>query len=403
MKETLSLNPEFSRADLSEDEIRIAQEKISAIPEPFFSRYSPDFGNIRQWSGKYTDKKNIIIEGNGGSISTIRAFESCFGPDTDKNVHMLDTDDPDYLAWLCKVCPKEDTLLIVINRSGNSIQTISGYLALKDYDTLFITTSNSTLHELGKTLNVPTHHSDADEQPVSRFSSISEFHLIPAAIIGMDIEGIAYGAQSMYEKCRPDVAFADNPALQLALCLDKLEKMRYNEIFLSMYSKRVAGFFELITQLYHESVCKAGKGQTIYGGDAPENQHHTLQRVNSGRRDSVALFLTVGEYGHDQRMEVPTEARDIACRNIKLEKFGKVSMADIIHTEFEGTWKDTVEEGIPAIELQFSRITPGTVGMLIALLQYATYYSAVLRDVNPFDQPGVEKSKEYIFQLIAEK
>jgi glucose-6-phosphate isomerase len=403
MNEVFSLNSDFSRAALSEEEIKSGQEKVSALPEPFFSKYAPDFAAIRAIAAKHSDKRNILLEGNGGSISTIRAFESCFGPDTDKRVFMLDSDDPDYIAWLRKECPTEESLLIVINRSGNSLQTISGYLALQDYETVFITTTDSTLHKIGQAMNVPTYHTDAAEQPVSRFSSISEFHLIPAAIIGMDIEGITEGAQEMYARCRPHVAYADNPALQLALTLDKLEKSRYDEIFLSIYSKRVAGFFELITQLYHESVCKGGKGQTIYGGDAPENQHHTLQRFNSGKRNSVGLFLTVFNYGHDQQLPVPETIRDIPCRNIRLADFEKLSMSDIIHTEFEGTWKDTVEEGIPAIRLELGAITPQSVGQLVALLQYATYYSAVLRDVNPFDQPGVEKSKEYIFKLIAEK
>lgn len=403
MEKEFSLDLDFSGADLTESDISEAKENILKLDEPFFSKYSPDFEAIRNISEKYKDKKNIIIEGNGGSISTIRAFHGCFGQDIDKNIFMLDTDDPDYLAFLQKKCKVDDTLLVVINRSGNSIQTISGYLALRDYDTVFITTTGSTLFEIGKAMNVPTFHTEASEQPVSRFSSISEFHFIPAAIIGMDIEGITKGAQEMYAKCVPAVPFENNPALQLALHLDKLEKMRYDELFLSIYSKKIAGFFELIVQLVHESVCKNGKGQTIYGGDAPENQHHTLQRFNSGKRNSVGLFITVKNFQNDYEMEVPEAIKNIACRNISLEQFGKLSMSEIIHTEFQGTWKDTTEEKIPAINLQLREVSPATVGMLVAFLQYLAFYSSILRGVNPFDQPGVEKSKEYIFKLVEEK
>lgn len=403
MNEEYLLNLDFSQANLTEEETKAVEGKVKGLEVPFFAKYSPDFAAIKEIGKTYADKKNIIIEGNGGSISTVRAFSSCFTPDTGKNVFILDTDDPDYIAELKKKCSVEDTLLIVINRSGNSIQTISGYLLLQEYDTLFITTGGSTLCQIGEARKVPTCITSAEEQPVSRFSGISEFHLVPATIMGMDVEAITKGAQEMYAKCAPQSPLASNPALQFALHLDKLEKMGYTEIFLSIYSKKLSGFFELIVQLFHESVCKNGKGQTIFGSDAPENQHHTLQRFNSGRKNCVGFFITVENFKNDFQIEVPKEIKAIMCRNIDIATFGKLKAADIIHTEFEGTWKDTTEEKLPAINLRMKEVSPSSVGSLVAFFQYATYYSAMFRDVNPFDQPGVEKSKEYIFQLIAEK
>lgn len=403
MNEEYFLNLESSQANLTEEEIKIAEEKIKILEIPFFAKYSPEFESIKTVGKKYESKKNIIIEGNGGSISTIRALSSCFSPDTGKNVFILDTDDPDYIAELKGKCKVEDTLFIVINRSGNSIQTITGYLLMQEYETLFITTEGSTLFQIGEAMNVPTCVTSAENQPISRFSGISEFHLIPAAIIGADIESITKGAQEMYAKCSPQYPISSNPALQCALHLDKLEKLGYTEIFLSIYSKKLSGFTELITQLLHESVCKYGKGQTVYGSDAPENQHHTLQRFNSGRKNSVGLFITVENFQNDFKIKVPEEIKDIKCRNIDMATFERLSATDVIHTEFEGTWKDTTEEKIPAINLQLKEVSPAAAGMLVAFFQYVTYYSSILREVNPFDQPGVERSKEYIFQLVEEK
>lgn len=404
MEKEFSLNLDFSGADLTEEEIKTAENKIREFAIPQFAIYSPDFDIIKQIQEKYRDKKNIIIEGNGGSVSTFRGFLECFGRDSDKDVFILDTDDPDYIAMIRNKCKKEDTLFLVINRSGNSIQTISGYLALQDYDTVFITANGSTLFQIGEVQNIPLYDKTSEHPEFAgRFSGITEFGLIPAALLGMDTEGIYGGAKDMYAKCAPAIPFADNPALQLALHLDKLEKMRYDELFLSIYSKKITGFFELIVQLVHESVCKNGKGQTIYGGDAPENQHHTLQRFNCGKRNSVGLFITVENFQNDYEMKVPEAIKNIACRNISIEQFGKLSMSEIIRTEFEGTWKDTTEEKIPAINLQLREVSPATVGMLVAFLQYFTFYSSILRGVNPFDQPGVEKSKEYIFKLVEEK
>jgi glucose-6-phosphate isomerase len=404
MDKIYSLDLSFSKANLSPEEIEATKNKIEKLETPYFAKYEPNIETIEKIGEKYCDKKNIIIEGNGGSISTMRAIYSCFSDQTEQNIFILDTDDPDYIAEIKKKCPKKDTLFMVINRSGNNIQTISGYLAFKDYETIFITAQNSALHEIGIKHNIISYNTSTENpQMAGRFSGNTEFALIPAAIARINTKEIANGAKEMYAKCSPLTAFSENPALQFAAHLDKLEKIGYTEIFLSIYSKKLAGFFELITQLFHESVCKNGKGQTIYGSDAPENQHHTLQRFNSGRQNSAGIFITIENFKNNFSFKVPEDIANIECRNVPIKELEKLSMADIINIEFEGTWKDTVEKGIPAMHLRLRELSPATVGMLIAFFQYAAYYSAILREVNPFDQPGVEKSKEYIFQMVKER
>jgi len=404
MEKNLTIDIASSRVGFSSEEIAKIEAKPHDLPVPKFAIYQPDFEIIRKAREKYGNRKNFIIEGNGGSVSTLRGLLDCFLPATDKNVFILDTDDPDYISDLRKKCPVKDTLFVVINRSGNSIQTVSGYLALKDYETIFITARGSTLYQIGEKEGIALFDKTSEHPEFAgRFSGLTEFGLLPAAILDMDTKDIYEGGQEMYAVCAPSSPFSENPALQLAATLDKLEKINYTEIFLSTYSKKLNGFFELIVQLTHESVCKDGKGQTIYGGDAPENQHHTLQRFNSGRNNSVGIFTTVRNFQHDFALPVPEHIRDIQCRNISIGQFEKLSMQDIIRTEFEGTWKDTVEKGLPAIHLELLNLSARSVGAFIAFWQYATFYSAILREVNPFDQPGVEKSKEYIFQLAEKK
>lgn len=399
MEKTLTIDIASSRAGLSPEEIAAAEAAVRSLPLPPFAAYEPDSKAMRALGERYAGKKNIIIEGNGGSISTIRAYLSCF-PETGKNVFLLDTDDPDCIADIKRSFPIADTLLIVTSKSGESINALADYLALREYETVFVTGDKGALHEISQKEDIPVlRHPEIS----GRFSGITECALFPAVILGMDIDGIVRGAREMYGKCAPDSPFSENPALALAAALDKLEKMDYTEVFLSIYSKKLSGFFELITQLIHESVCKGDKGQSLYGGEAPENQHHTLQRFNFGRKNSAGLFVTVEDFEHDFPVSVPENLRGIRCRNIELEQLGKMTLSGILRTEFEGTWKDTLEQGIPAIRLGLKDISPETAGAFVAFWHYAAFYSAVLRGVNPFDQPGVEKSKEYIFQLVAEK
>lgn len=402
--ENLTLNVDLSRANLDQETIAAAEAKLNGAGVPHFAVYEPDLEEIRSIAERYAHKQFFIVEGNGGSVSSLRAFKTCFRSQTNKQVYILDTDDPDYIAYLKKICPREETLLLVINRSGNNLQTISGYLALRDYDTVFITAHGSPLHQIGEKHSIPTFNTtEENSEMAGRFSGNTEFALIPAALMDIDVEAISAGAKAMYAKCAPSVGFEKNPAYQAAVHLDKLEKLGYTELFLSIYSKQLTGFWELITQLLHESVCKNELGQTVYGGDAPENQHHTLQRFTSGRKNSVGFFITVKEFGQLLDFDAPEDIADIECRTVAISQLTQLSTADIIHTEFQGTWRDVTEKQIPALWLEVNRVTPHTVGELTAFWQYLAYYSALLRGVNPFDQPGVEQSKEYIFQLVKEK
>jgi glucose-6-phosphate isomerase len=196
------------------------------------------------------------------------------------------------------------------------------------------------------------------------------------------------------------VNLKNNPALQIALALDKLEKVGYIEMFLSIYSKKLSGFFELIKQLFHESVCKNELGQTIYGGEAPENQHHTLQRLISGRKNSLGFFITVKNNDYKENLKVEDDLKNIKCRNITLGDLNNISLDKIIKTEFQGTWQDVIDNNIPAIHLELEEISPRAIGQFMAFFQYTAFYSALLRGVNPCDQPGVEKSKENIFGIV---
>jgi glucose-6-phosphate isomerase len=193
-----------------------------------------------------------------------------------------------------------------------------------------------------------------------------------------------------------------NPTFALALSLAKLEKAGYTELFLSIYSKKLSDFAELIIQLYHESVCKNGIGQLIYGSEAPENQHHTLQRLISGRKNSIGFFINVKNPKHseDLKFEVEENLKDIKCRNIVLGNLNGISLAEIFSAEFQGTWQDVIDNNIPAINLEIEEITPHSIGELMAFFYYTTFYSALLRGVNPCDQPGVEKSKKNIFEIV---
>ena len=294
----LDLNNSTVNSDLQGYEEKI--KKIQNTPTPRFAKYVPNLERLKTLREKYQDKKNIIVEGNGGAISNFRGIYSALKEMSDKNVFLLDTEDPDYISELRNKCPKEETLVILTSKSGTRIQVLANYFAFADYPLLIITEDNDgTLNQIRKTKNLDVSFYPKVEI-TDRFTGLTESALTTAEITGIDSTNMIKGGQEMYKICSMNSKIEDNPALQFALALDKLENLGYTDLFLSIYSKKLSGFFELIVQLFHESVCKNELGQTIYGGEAPENQHHTLQRLISGRKNSVGLFFTVKNFSNKE-------------------------------------------------------------------------------------------------------
>ncbi len=423
---TLNLNLSHSTINLSSPEFKEKIEKIKNTPTPRFAKYTPDLDELKKLKIKYKNKKNIIVEGNGGAISNFRGIYSTLGEINDKNVYLLDTEDPAYIQELKKKCSSENTLVILTSKSGTRIQVLVNYFAFKDYPILAITEDNDgALNQIRKAKDLDVSFYPETEI-TDRYTGLTESALTTTEIVGIDAKKMIEGGKDMYTLCNINSTLKDNPALQLALTLDKLEKVGYTELFLSIYSKKLFGFYNLIVQLYHESVCKKELGQTIYGGEAPENQHHTLQRFISGRKNSLGFFITVKDFSKNlsldrcepslasetndtsessylsalPNLKVPDDLKNIKCRNITLENLNDLSLQDIIKAEFQGTWQDVIDNNIPAIHLELDDISPYTIGQFMAFFHYFTFYSALLRGVNPCDQPGVEKSKENIFGIV---
>lgn len=397
-----NLNLNHSTIDLFSPDFQEKINKIKNTPVPNFAKYTPNLANLKKLKEKYKGKRNIIVEGNGGAISNFRGIYGALGSSSNKIVYLLDTEDPDYICELKKKCDKKNTLVILTSKSGTRIQVLANYFALKDYPMLIITADNDgALNQIRKTKNLDVSFYPSVNM-TDRYTGLTESALTTAEIVGIDTKELVTGGKEMYKECNRKSEIGNNPALQLAITLAKLEKAGYTELFLSIYSKKLSGFIELIIQLYHESVCKNGVGQLIYGSEAPENQHHTLQRLISGRKNSIGFFITIKNPKHkeDLKFKVEESLKNIKCRNITLGNLDIVALSEIFSAEFQGTWQDVVDNKIPAINLELAEISPRSIGEFMAFFYYTTFYSAILRGVNPCDQPGVEKSKENIFEIV---
>jgi glucose-6-phosphate isomerase len=97
----------------------------------------------------------------------------------------------------------------------------------------------------------------------------------------------------------------------------------------------------------------------------------------------TAVFFTVGE---------PQAGGLKTSTGVPLER--------ALRFEYEGTRDTAAGEGIPNFTVELDGLSPREVGELLAFVQYAFgVYPALLRDVNPFDQPQVESSKQISREL----
>jgi len=378
---------------IESDNIEASEKDLSEKEVPNFAEYRPDLENIKE---KASDKEfeNLVVIGNGGSITTFRAYLYAFLPEVSKDIRLVTTMDPDYLNRLSRELDEQDTLVVPISKSGQTVGVIEALMFFmnRGYDVLPVTSDNNgALRTI-----VEEQGLDYIEHPDvgGRFSGATETALVPAALAGMDIDEIRAGAEKMYEDLSPE---KDNKAKKLALELYEAEKNGYTDVLTPFYSTRLFGFYPLFVQLMHETVCKEGEGQTVYGDLGPEYQHHTNQRMFGGENNIVPLFFRTETHEHAE-IKVPEGLEDIDIRGRKLGDLEQNSYSQALKSEYLGVKHAVDNEGRPNFTLTLDELSYGSAGELVAFMQYLAVYSGWLRGVDPFDQPDVEKSKEIGFK-----
>lgn len=358
-------------------------EDSVAVDEPDFATYTPDLDAVRE-KARHHEVDHLVVVGNGGSITTCRAFCGAF--DTDAEVHHVTTMDPDRLARVAEL-PQHETLVMPISRSGTTTGVLEAFLHLRDHGFPgFTVTGGGALGAIAEREGMDR----LDHPPLGgRFSGTAETGLAPAAFAGIDIEGIRTGAERAYDALAPGDA---NDAARLAAALHTAEQDGSDQVFAGIYPSRLWAFRDLLVQLFHETVCKEGAGGTVFTGDGPEFQHHTNQRLFGGPADVVPVFVRAERHGGGT-VRVPDDLADIDLRGRQLGDLEGEDLEDALHAEERGVREALEDAGRPHAVVTLPEITPGPVGELAAFLQYTAVYAAALRGVDPFSEPDVAASK----------
>jgi glucose-6-phosphate isomerase len=347
---------------------------------PDFAKVQPDF-NLEEIN---KDFEKLIVIGNGGSITSLRAHYYAFLEEADKELEIISTMDPDRLHEVHKHAEPENTLVMPISKSGSTIGVIESLMFFinKGYNFNPLTTPGSPLHKIAEKYD----RKILKHQGVGgRFSGLTNTGLAPAELLGIDSSRLREGGEEAYQNL-------SSKAAKTASALHKAEQKGFNEVLTPFYSSRMFGFYPLLVQLMHETVCKQGKGQTFYGDHAPEYQHHTNQRLFGGQKNVLPFFFRTTQ--RKQKIQIPSKLTGIQIKNKKIEDFNGENLSEALKAEYSGIRKALEDEKMPFIDLKLENSGYKAFGKLMAFMQMTAYYSAKIRDVDPLTQPNVEKSKK---------
>jgi transaldolase/glucose-6-phosphate isomerase len=305
--------------------------------------------------------RNCVLLGMGGSSLCPEVLRSSFGSAAGQpELHVLDTTDPGAIAQLTDRLDPRTTLFVVASKSGTTLETLSHLAHFWEWMTsagvldagrhfICITDPGSPLADTAR---------DRDfrqlfENPADiggRYSALSFFGLVPAAIIGIDIEAFLERAEHMRQQSQPGVPADLNPGLALGTVLGLLQRSGRDKVTI-LAPPRIAAFSLWAEQLIAESTGKEGKG-LIPIGDEP-----------------------IGEpvvYGDDRILTVLRLRDD--------------------DPDFDAEVGALRTAGIPGVTMQLDDLLD--LAAEFFRWEFATAVAGAALGIDPFDEPNVKESKD---------
>jgi glucose-6-phosphate isomerase len=350
--------------------------------------------------------KNVLVVGIGGSALGPQFVAKALGnAATDKlKPYFFDNTDPDGMdAVLAQIGDGlKETLTIVISKSGGTKETRNGMLEAKrayEAKNLQFNRHAIAITQIGSELDKFTKEPMwLDSFPMwdwvgGRTSVLSAVGLLPAALQGLDIQGLLNGAKIMDQVTRSKETLK-NPAAVLALMWYHAGNGRgAKDMVILPYKDRLELFSKYLQQLVMESLGKekdlngkvVNQGIAVYGNKGSTDQHAYVQQLRDGVNNFFATFIEV--------------LKDRNAKSMQVEP--GVTSGDYLSGFFQGTRRALFENGRESMTITVSDVSAQTVGKLIALYERAVGLYATLININAYHQPGVEAGKKAATAVIA--
>lgn len=314
---------------------------------------------------------SVVLIGQGGSTQAPMTLTKYNKPDSTRvTFKTLDSVSPVRVRAILSECDLRTTLVIQSSKSGGTIEPTLVMKAVRqilaetlDEDEVVkhlvaITDPGSDLEK--RALEEGWLRVFSGEPTVGgRYSALSVFGLVPAALVGMDVAALIESAAEAEKVCSDDSI--DNPAANLAAFLfDNCQKGRDKFSFYTPKRGRVLGLW--IEQLVAESLGKSGKG--------------ILPNIEV---DSLVLRKDKGD-------------RTVITYDTKTDLW-----------DDRQNFSHALEFLDPAIpRMNFKVFNVGDLAAHFVMWEYAIAMVGHLMKICPFDQPDVAAAKKEVLRILAE-
>lgn len=340
----------------------------------------------------------VLCIGIGGSaLGPMFVADALGDPLTDRMpVEFIDNTDPDGIGRVLRRLKDQlpETLCIVASKSGGTPETRNGMLLVADAyraaglrfarHAVAITMFGSRMDQTAIGENWLARFPMYDWVG-GRTSELSAVGLLPAALQGLDIDGLLAGAAACDEATRGKSLKSNLAALMALMWHYATGGKGQKDMVVLPYKDRLLLFSRYLQQLVMESIGKqfdlngnrVEQGLTVYGNKGSTDQHAYVQQLREGVKNFFTIFIRVLEDGGS--------AMDVEPG---------VKAGDFLHGFLLGTRSALYENGRESMTITIPRVDSRTVGALIALFERAVGIYASLLGINAYHQPGVEAGKK---------
>ena len=226
-----------------------------------------------------------------------------------------------------------------------------------------------------------------------RFSVFTPVGLLPLAVAGVDPDVLLGAFREAIQICTtPD--FEANPALQYAAVRNALYRSGKSVEVLAAFEPALRFTAEWWKQLYGESEGKENKGLFPASVDFTADLHSMGQFLQEGTRIMFETFLKVERSNREIRIEEDAENAD------KLNFMAGRSMTWANHMAMAATTTAHMDGGVPNMTVAIPCRSAENFAALCGFFEAACGISGYMLKVNPFNQPGVEAYKQFMYALL---
>ncbi len=356
------------------------------------------------------NSKYLLVIGIGGSYlgarAVIEALTSTFYNLRENSPIILYVGNnlsTSYINDIIKIIGNDDFSINVISKSGTTTEPAIAFRIFKKIlenkygnnasERIFVTTDEEkgALHTIAKENNYQTFK--IPNNIGGRYSVLTAVGLFPIAVANINVDKLLNGAIKAYNKYN-NSNLNENDCYKYAVIRNLLyHKDKNIEIFAS-YEPRLHYFIEWLKQLFGESEGKNGKGIFPVGVEFTTDLHSLGQYIQDGRRNIFETVLNIENTNESITMTKEENNLD------NLNYLEGLTLDYINHKAMEGTIDAHVSNDVPNILINVDKLDEETIGELIYFFELACAMSGFILNVNPFNQPGVEKYKQNMFKLL---